>query len=111
LDSRDGKALTLPAVIDAPSFPIDVQDGIIYTWASRNKTFFQKYNPPVISTGGLLVLMLMHTHHLTGEYQIWICDLWIEDEQSLNRGAEAGGNNSQGVTPLYDIALKAICRG
>jgi 3-phenylpropionate/trans-cinnamate dioxygenase ferredoxin component len=29
-DIRDGKALTLPAVIDAPSYPIDVQDGIIY---------------------------------------------------------------------------------
>jgi 3-phenylpropionate/trans-cinnamate dioxygenase ferredoxin component len=29
-DIRDGKVLTMPAVVDAPSFPVDVQDGIIY---------------------------------------------------------------------------------
>jgi 3-phenylpropionate/trans-cinnamate dioxygenase ferredoxin component len=29
-DVRDGKALTMPAVVDAPSFPVEVQDGMIF---------------------------------------------------------------------------------
>jgi 3-phenylpropionate/trans-cinnamate dioxygenase ferredoxin component len=29
-DIRDGKVLTMPAVIDAPSFPVKIEDEIIY---------------------------------------------------------------------------------
>jgi 3-phenylpropionate/trans-cinnamate dioxygenase ferredoxin component len=29
-DVRNGKALTMPAVVDTPSFPVDVRDGVIF---------------------------------------------------------------------------------
>jgi 3-phenylpropionate/trans-cinnamate dioxygenase ferredoxin component len=29
-DVRNGKALTMPAIVDTPSFPVEIRDGIIY---------------------------------------------------------------------------------
>lgn len=29
-DVRDGKALTLPAFVDAPAYPVDIRDGVIF---------------------------------------------------------------------------------
>jgi len=29
-DVRDGRALTMPAVVDAPSYPVQIEDGVIF---------------------------------------------------------------------------------
>jgi 3-phenylpropionate/trans-cinnamate dioxygenase ferredoxin component len=34
-DVRDGTALTMPAVVDAPSYPVQIEDGVIFLGVPR----------------------------------------------------------------------------